>query len=143
MVKVQVRNGTAQVCNKSHIPFAREPKIQVADGVVLAIDISPEDNAVGGILVLADRNKAVTAIRIAHLVHRSRGIDVLGQNIIRRIQVGACAYRLQVFVVFNLEWIFSRTGPLHGTVCGKRLNRKQRQYGRNNEPKFHNSPRLF
>ena len=68
MIKIQIGNGTTQVRNKRHIPFAREPNIQVADGVVLPIDIPPENNAVSSILILTDRDKTIAAIRIAHFV---------------------------------------------------------------------------
>ena len=85
MVKIQVGNGTSQVRDKSHVSFAREPNGQVADGMILSIDIAPEYNAIRSILIFANRNEAVAAIRVAHLVFRSGSIDVLRQDIIRRI----------------------------------------------------------
>ena len=116
MVKIQIGNGTSQVRDKSHVFLAREPNGQVVNGMVLSVDITPEYNAIGGILVFSDGNESIAAVFVAHLVFRSRSIDILRQDVIRRIEISALAYRLEVFVILNLERARRRAVAFHGAV---------------------------
>ena len=137
-VKIQVLDRSDKGVEKADIVFAGHPDFQVADRMVLAVDGTPERSTVGGVLLLADRDKAVAAaIVTAHLVRRGRSVDIGSQHVVRRIQVGALAYRLQVFVILDLERLFGRTIALHGAGRRERMDRKQRQDGSENKPQLH------
>ena len=137
-VEIQVLDRSDKGVEKADIVFAGHPDFQVADRMVLAVDGTPERSTVGGVLLLADRDKAVAAALVtAHLVRRGRSVDIGSQHVVRRIQVGALAYRLQVFVILDLERLFGRTLTLHGAVRRERMDRKQRQNGSENKPQLH------
>ena len=95
--------GTLGIPEHAHKVAGGFAYYQILDGMALAIELSVEymHAIADGLELLA------------------RGIDVLRQHVIRGMQVRALTYRLEIFVVLDLERASRSAGTLHGSVCGE------------------------